>query len=515
MRITLRPKIMLGVLGPLAIVLALFAYIQYKVQRSLLLDTTVRTATDISDVIEGSLQYAMLARNRAEIQIAIDDIAANSQVVNLLLLNHASQVRASFPQEMLGRRFRKSDVGCVECHGPGAPYSGEFSAIVVLPDRSRVLRSFNLIENKQACHRCHDSDQPYNGVLITDLSLTEVERQATRHLQQILLLLASGLLFGAIMLGVTMERSVLQPLSQFRWAIRDFDRGDLRRRVQVSAHDGEIGELARTFNHMADGVEDKLRLEGQLQQHAKDLQRLNSQLREKEAMRAQLLKRAISAQEEERARLSRELHDEIGQMLTAVQLGLDRLARVLPSDDQAPHERLERVRMLTDQTLADVRRVITALRPGVLDQLGLVTALNWVAEHTLQPLGIQITLETTGFSDRLPTELEITLFRIAQEAMSNVARHSKASHVVIQLAQVSGQVKMTLADDGVGFTAAEPTSPPEQSRGLGLAGMQERASLVGGWITVDSIPGHGTTIQVIVPMSPLSRLEGEKEDQTI
>ncbi|HBY97693.1 MAG TPA: hypothetical protein DEP84_27755, partial [Chloroflexi bacterium] len=471
MRVTLRPKMMLGVLGPLAVVLALFAYVQYYVQRHVLLDVAARTATDLSNVIEGSLQHAMLTRNRVAIQTSIDDIATNPQVVDLFLLNPDSQVRAGIPQGLVDRQFSKRDAGCAECHVPGAPHKGEFSAVLAVPNVGRVLRNCNPIENREACHGCHDPAKPYNGVLITDLSLTELERQASNSLQQSLLLFGGALLLGAALLGVTMERSVVQPLSQLTQAIRDFDRGDLARRVQINISD-EIGELARAFNHMAGGVGEKVQLEQQLRQRTVELERLYTALQEKEAMRAQLLKQIITAQEEERARLSRELHDEIGQMLTAVQLSLDRLAKTLSTADAAARERLDRARTLTEQTLADLRRVIAALRPGVLDQLGLVPALGWVADHTLRPLGLQVNIETNGLQGRLPGEIETILFRIAQEAMSNVARHSKASRLTIYLVQTDGQVTMSLRDDGVGFDPASvATAGLDQSRGLGLAGM--------------------------------------------
>jgi signal transduction histidine kinase len=339
-------------------------------------------------------------------------------------------------------------------------------------------------------------------VLITDLSLTAVEQQANHNLQRMLLLLGGALLLGAALLGVTMERSVIQPLSQLTQVIRDFDRGNLRRRVRLPPGGDEVGELARTFNHLADGVSEKAHLEQQLRQRTAELENLYTALQEKEALRAQLLKRTITAQEEERARLSRELHDEIGQVLTAVQLGLDRLARTLAAGDTATREQLARVQTLITQALTDLRHVVAALRPGVLDPLGLVPALGWVADHTLRPLGLQVTMETSGLSGRLPGELEVILFRIAQEAMNNVARHSQASHLLIRLAQTNGQVTMTLADDGVGFDPALVTAVPEQSRGVGLASMQERAALAGGQVLIESAPGRGTQIQAIVPVPP-------------
>jgi len=163
---------------------------------------------------------------------------------------------------------------------------------------------------------------------------------------------------------------------------------------------------------------------------------------------------------------------------------------------------LDRARALTDQALADLRQMIAALRPGVLDQLGLVPALGWVADHTLRPLGLMVTVQTNGLQERLPTVIETILFRIAQEAMSNVARHSEASRLSIHLVREDDQATMTLTDDGRGFDPAMVTAAPDQSRGLGLAGMQERASLAGGQVTVESAPGRGTTVRVVMPLSP-------------
>lgn len=154
-----------------------------------------------------------------------------------------------------------------------------------------------------------------------------------------------------------------------------------------------------------------------------------------------------------------------------------------------------------EHTLTDLRRIIAALRPGILGQLGLVPALNWVADHTLRPQGLTVTIETDNLYGRLPDELEIIFFRIAQEAMNNVARHSQARRPDIYLQRNNNnQVTMTLTDDGHGFNLSELTFAPQQGRGLGLAGMQERASLVGGRVKVESMPGQGTTVQVTVPV---------------
>ncbi|MCZ7567721.1 MAG: cache domain-containing protein [Ardenticatenaceae bacterium] len=294
---------------------------------------------------------------------------------------------------------------------------------------------------------------------------------------------------------------LVRPVQRLTESAQRIAAGDLHTPLQAP-EGGEIGAMASALESM------RAQLLANISELATWNETLEARvgerteaLRHEQALTQQLLRRAITAQEEERARLSRELHDEIGQTLTAVQLSLDRLSRALPAADMSARERLDRTRTLTEQTLADLRRVIAALRPGVLDQLGLVPALGWVADHTLRPLGLQVNIETNGLQGRLPGEIETILFRIAQEAMSNAVRHGKADHLTIRLERINGQAMMTLSDDGVGFDPSTVVAAPDQSRGLGLAGMQERASLAGGQVVVESAPGRGTAVRVVVPLS--------------
>lgn len=323
-----------------------------------------------------------------------------------------------------------------------------------------------------------------------------------RHLRFGLALLGTLALagtWGATLIGT---RRLVRPVQRLTEAAERIANGDLHTPLQAP-EGGEIGAMAAALD----------RMRKQLLAHIDQLAAWNEALearvaertealRQQQTLTRQLLRRAITAQEEERARLSRELHDDIGQTLTAIQLSLERVARTLAQDSEPAREHLRQVQNLTDQALADLRRLIAALRPGVLDQLGLVPALGWVADNTLRPLGIEVTVESEELQNRLPGEVETVLFRIAQEAMNNVARHSGAKHVHIHLVRQNNEVTMTLTDDGRGFHPAAVTATPERGRGLGLAGMRERASLAGGHVTVKSAPGQGTTVQVVVPVPP-------------
>lgn len=489
---------MLGVLGPLAIVLALFAYVQYRLHRNMLLDVAARTGTDLGNVIEGSLQHAMLTQNRREVQTAIDNIASNPQVTNLFLINTESEVRAAASQGLLGRQLSKADAGCAVCHTPGAPSVGQFSVIVTLPRAGQVLRNCNPIENREACHQCHDPAQRYNGVLITDLSLAEVEQHSENDLQRTLLLFGGALLLGAALLGVTMEQAVIEPLGRLTQTIRDFHRGDLGRRVQIDSGD-EIGELAEAFNRMAYGVEQKAKLEQKVRERTAELQVLYQELQEKEAVREQLLKQVINAQEEERKRIARELHDELAQALTGLLMSLDAAEEVLGSEFEVVHGQLQRTREITRRALEQTRGLILDLRPTILDDLGLVPAIRWFAESHLKAAGILVSIRSEGEQRRLAPEIETALFRIAQEAINNIAKHAEATQADIQLTWEPDELILVIEDNGCGFAPETIMDSRDKTQGMGLLGMKERATLLGGALHISSEPGEGTRVVARLP----------------
>jgi signal transduction histidine kinase len=309
-----------------------------------------------------------------------------------------------------------------------------------------------------------------------------------------------GIVALASVWGVTLigARRLMRPVRRVTEAAQRIAGGDLYTPLHSAEH-GEIGAMAAALERMRQQLLANIEaLAGWNETLESRVAEQTEELHRQQLLTQQLLRQAITAQEEERARLAREMHDGVGQTLIAVELSLDRLAKALPAENANVHERLNQARSLIEQTLSDLRRMIAALRPGVLDQLGLAPALNWLAEHTLRPLGLTVTIETKNLQERLPGEIETILFRIAQEAMSNVARHSQAGNLAVCLEHEVGQVTMTLTDNGLGCDLSKIT-PAGNGRGLGLAGMRERASLAGGQVAVESAPGRGTTIRVIIP----------------
>jgi signal transduction histidine kinase len=203
------------------------------------------------------------------------------------------------------------------------------------------------------------------------------------------------------------------------------------------------------------------------------------------------LRRVMSAQELERRRLARELHDETGQALTSILLGLKTLEDVGSAEELA--ESTSRLRELVVTTLQDVRRLAVELRPKALDDFGLVPALERLVETFREQTGIEVDLEPRLGEERLPSDVETTLYRITQEALTNVVKHAHAKRVSIVLTRRDGSISAVIEDDGQGFEDGG------SGNGLGLLGMRERVGLVDGRLTVESSPGAGTTLSIEVP----------------
>jgi signal transduction histidine kinase len=216
----------------------------------------------------------------------------------------------------------------------------------------------------------------------------------------------------------------------------------------------------------------------------------------------QLVRRRLSeAQETERGRISRELHDRLGQDLTALKLGLENLRRQGPFP-QAAAENVGRLEKMAEGLMRDIHRLAWELRPPVLDDLGLDRALQRYADEWSQNAGVPVDFHAGGDlgTHRLPQEFETTLYRVAQEALTNVARHAKAKRVSVLLERRSGFVSLIVEDDGRGFDATGAMGAPANPGRLGLLGMEERVRLAGGTLTLESAPGAGATVFVRLPL---------------
>jgi signal transduction histidine kinase len=194
----------------------------------------------------------------------------------------------------------------------------------------------------------------------------------------------------------------------------------------------------------------------------------------------------VKAQEEERRRLSRELHDEIGQAMSAMLIELRRLESAAVQTE-AQRQRFASVRAMAESTVGMVRNMALLLRPSMLDDLGLVAALRWQAKEVSRRTGLNVQVAADEIGEDPPEPVRTCLYRVAQEALHNCARHSRAHVVRVAVQHAADSLCLSVRDDGIGFN-------PHVEKGLGLLGMQERVESLGGTFTIDSRPGNGATL---------------------
>jgi PAS domain S-box-containing protein len=215
-----------------------------------------------------------------------------------------------------------------------------------------------------------------------------------------------------------------------------------------------------------------------------------------DALRVELLRQLVSAQEDERGRIARDLHDEMGQQLTALRLKLETLKNNFGTDKKSVAQ-FEQTQAIAQEIEFDLDFLAWKLRPAALDDIGLDGSLNDYVRNWTAHFGIPAEIHINGFDGvRLTQEIETNLYRIAQEALNNVLKHGKATRVDVILERRDGQVALIIEDDGVGFV---PDTKAGNGRGMGLIGMGERAALIGGTIEIESAPKEGTTLFVRAP----------------
>jgi signal transduction histidine kinase len=312
-----------------------------------------------------------------------------------------------------------------------------------------------------------------------------------------------GLLATAAIFAWGAARSVTRPIAVLTGAAERIAAGGIDEPVPELGKD-ELGRLGRSLERMRSSLRDLIAfeasanemLEQRVEERTRELAKAYDALQERDAQRARLLRTVITAQEDERKRVARELHDETTQDLAVLCMGLETASVALKAGGPPP--RLDEVKALAVHTLEEVHRLILDLRPSVLDDLGLFSAIQWYAERTLGAREVAVRCEIHELERRLPPEFEIALFRVCQEAVNNIARHAHAESVLIQLGTDGAELVIEIEDDGQGFDPARggDTSRPH----YGIMGIGERAELLGGRAIVDSAPGKGTRVEVRVPL---------------
>jgi two-component system sensor histidine kinase UhpB len=307
----------------------------------------------------------------------------------------------------------------------------------------------------------------------------------TRHYSHVL----DGWLIG-LFAAIGISLSLLVNFLILEAALRPLR--ELRKQAEAASRPGS-GSLK--FERLKNPDADTVSLAAALRSLVRQLEERNQELHA-------LSGRAINAQEEERKSIARSLHDDTGQALTMLIISLDRLEGHLAIGQDDLKRDVQAARLLASNALTELRRIVFGLRPTILDDLGLVSAIRWYARSSLEPAGVQFEVESPPEPmPGLPPETSITLFRIAQEAVNNILRHAAASSVNIRIELQEASICLEVKDDGRGFNLQTASDEALSSHHLGLLGLRERAELLGGEVSLESSPGRGTRLQVCLPLS--------------
>lgn len=366
------------------------------------------------------------------------------------------------------------------------------------------------------CHRCHlsvssGSQERSEDVLIfAPLSLApwgiaiRVPRDQvyapSTSLQRGFVVLAAIALATSFILALGMSRSIVKPVQQLIRATQRIADGNLSIPLRVESTD-EIGMLSEQFDDMRSKLDESLksiqRYNLELEQRVRER---TQQLEEKQVANAMLLRKLITSQEDERKRIARELHDESLQTLSALLMNIE-MCRLHP--ELISPEKVSVMKETVTVVINEMSKVIQNLRPTVLDDLGFEAAVIWLIERNLKEKDIACHLHMRDLDeDRIPPEVQLTLFRIFQETTTNIARHSGAEHVLIHMKNDDRTFFMSIEDDGRGFDTESVFENTLSGRGLGIMGMRERAAQVNGSLKVCSKRGDGTSVLCTVPLKP-------------
>ncbi|MEJ2265060.1 MAG: sensor histidine kinase [Anaerolineales bacterium] len=274
----------------------------------------------------------------------------------------------------------------------------------------------------------------------------------------------------------------------------------------------ELGQLVLRVQAGQSGIDPQLLqdTDPDISHLASAIDSLVNQLEERNLQLRALSERAINAQEEERRRIALSLHDDTGQALSMLIIHLEQLQDRLPKEMGDLRSRLDSAHELATRTLTELRKIVSGLRPTILDDLGLIPAMRWYARSNLEEAGVRVEVNASDEEMPLSPQLNSTLFRIAQEAVNNILRHAQANSVMITLRRNGEGVRLGIEDDGKGFDIFMIQEQAIRLQRLGLLGIQERAEMVGGQVSVNSAPGKGTQIEVYVPL----QAQGEDPDGT-
>jgi len=409
-------------------------------------------------------------------------------------------------------------IDLVDSHG-AVIASSHLDRILTLSDHNRFMEGLIASGSPATvrCHRCHMDDQGREMPERTDIlvfsplsiapwgvAIRMPEKEAfrpTSGLVRAILAIGAVLIASALFLAASLSRSIADPVLSLTKATREIASGELDKQVLVNGED-EIGELAESLESMRKKLNVLVResykyselLEEEVAERTQEVVQRKKQL-------ASLLDEIIVTQEDERRRIAQELHDDTAQTIAAIGMSLDVAVHALANSELKPTMLID-LRQKVNSLLDGIGRIIKDLRPSVLDDLGLESALRWMLDRQLMSRGLGYYLDAEDMDNIiLDKKSELSVFRMIQEALSNVVKHSEATHVSLAVKKKGDEIIIEVIDNGVGFNLADVNRSvsSDDLKGFGLLGIRERVEQMGGEMEIVSSPGEGTGIYIIVP----------------
>lgn len=359
---------------------------------------------------------------------------------------------------------------------------------------SRALRDFLANSNERALHRAYELGRKTMAAGFGVIDMARIHGDVLA----VVLPRFNGKKGACV--AESASAFLRESLSPFEVSHRGFQEANRALRHLNETLEERNRQLATTNQKLKKEVSERRRAETRLRESEEHYRELLDQARLMQENLRYLSSRVFDVQEEERKRISRELHDEVGQALTAVNMNLAVLKKIAGKGRRSLEKNIVDSQKLLEQTMDLVHDFSRELRPPMLDHLGVIPALRSFVRNFAQRTGVRVSVKTCPEVERMDTDQKMVLFRVAQESLTNVARHARATHGKVLIAGANNGIRMEISDDGRSFQVKEHFSPGKHKR-LGLVGMQERVRLASGHFRVDSTPGKGTCIRVWVPFA--------------
>lgn len=457
---------------------------------------TITLAWPVHDAQNKLASVLVLGVDVDELNRRIDGLGLTPDYA-VTLIDRDAKVVIAWPSDTAITVGETLPDGAFRAAALASPETAPSPAALAGPDGVERLYAFRAVE--------HAPD--HDLIIAVGLELAAALRPID---QSIALYIGFGtalILLGGVLAWWFGDQRLALPIRSLARAARQIQSGQLDRRAEATGHASEIKGLVKDFNAMAETLQTQAaeliaanqELERRVEHRTQRLKASLEELRRSREQLRQLSGRQRQLLEEEQTRISREVHDQLGQALTGAKMDLALIERRLrPHADQpAVQSALETARGLTglmDDTIQVARAIARRLRPSLLDDLGLVAALEWMARDVAGRAGVETLVSADAAIGRLPDPIGTSLYRIAHEALTNVVRHARARTVVVELSQVDDALRLIICDDGVGLTHAE-TTPAS----LGMLGMRERVEELGGSIEWAAAPDGGTCVTITVP----------------